>query len=247
MSLIRKLFTAAAPVALLALSACATPFTANVARFQVMPPPSGQSYFIQPADPALAGSLEFASYAQLVSAQLAHIGYQPAASPASATFVVMVDYGVDHGREKVTTYPGFGGFGGYGGWGGGYGGFGYGGFGRYGRFGGFGGFGGWGDPFFGGGWDYPDVESYTVFTSFLDVDISRSGDNQRLFEGHAQARSTTDDLTTLVPSLVTAMFTGFPGRPAENIQITVPPAPKGMRAAPPPPPPMAAPAPSTGV
>ncbi len=232
MSLARTILVIAAPAALLSLSACATPFSADVARFQVLPPPAGQSFTIQPLDSDLAGSLEFASYAQLVGAEMVRQGFQPAADPRAATLVVMVDYGVDHGREKVTTTPGFGGFGGYGGWGG-YGGYG---FGRY------GGFGGWGDPFWGGGFGYPDVESYTVYTSYLDLNISRTADNQRLFEGHAQARSQTDDLTRLVPSLVTAMFTGFPGRSAENIRITVPPVPRDGRA------PMTAPArPAAGV
>lgn len=228
MSLARTILVIAAPAALLSLSACATPFTADVARFQVLPPPAGQTFTIQPLDGDLAGSLEFASYAQLVGAAMVRQGFQPAADPRSATLVVMVDYGVDHGREKVTTTPGFGGFGGYGG----YGGYGrYGGWGGYG-FGRFGGFGGWGDPFWGGGFGYPDVESYTVYTSYLDMNISRTADNQRLFEGHAQARSDTDDLTRLVPSLVTAMFTGFPGRSAENIRITVPPVPRDQQRAP---------------
>ena len=223
MSLTRTILVVAAPAALLSLSACATPFTADVARFQVLPPPAGQSFTIQPVDSGLAGSLEFASYAQLVGEQLVRQGFQPAADPRAASLVVMVDYGVDHGREKVTTTPGFGGWGGYGGFGGGWGGRGFG------RYGGWGGFGGWGDPFWGGGFGYPDVESYTVYTSYLDMNISRTADNQRLFEGHAQARSQTDDLTRLVPSLVTAMFTGFPGRSAENIRITVPPLPKDQR------------------
>ena len=56
------------------------------------------------------------------------------------------------------------------------------------------------------------LSSYTVYKSYLDLDIRRKADNASLFEGHAKARSTTDNLGTLVPNLVEAMFTGFPGR-----------------------------------
>ena len=44
-----------------------------------------------------------------------------------------------------------------------------------------------------------------------------------LFEGHAQARSANDNLGVLVPNLIEAMFTGFPGRSGETVKITVPP------------------------
>jgi hypothetical protein len=56
--------------------------------------------------------------------------------------------------------------------------------------------------------------------------ISRTADNQRLFEGHAKTTSTGSDLTKLVPNLVEAMFTNFPGRSGETVRVTVPPPPK---------------------
>ncbi|MFW2829995.1 DUF4136 domain-containing protein [Sphingomonas sp. ID0503] len=217
MSLTKKFMTVAAPAALLSLAACATSFKADVARFQAMPAPVGQSFYVQPEHPEDAGSLEFAQYAAIVGQRLQSQGYSPAASPKAATLVVMIDYGVDNGREKVTTTPG--GFGpgwgggpwGYGGWGGrgwGWGGRGY--------------YWGWNDPWMWGG-GYPDVRSYTVYTSFLDMTIKRAGDGQNVFEGHAKAMSRDDQLTHLVPNLIDAMFTNFPGRSGETVRITVPP------------------------
>jgi hypothetical protein len=47
-----------------------------------------------------------------------------------------------------------------------------------------------------------------------------------LFDGRAQARSQTNRLDVLVPSLVEALFTGFPGRSGEVVKITVPRAPR---------------------
>lgn len=219
MSFSKKLLMILAPAAVLSLGACTTPFKADVARFQAMPAPQGQSVYVQPVHPEDAGSLEFAQYAAIVTQRLSAQGYAAAPSANGASLIVSLDYGVDHGREKIsTTYsPGFGGgwgrFGGWGGWGGGWGG--WGGWGRPYYF-------GWNDPFLWGG-GYPDVQSYTVFTSFLDMTIKRAADGQNVFEGHAKALSRDDNLTHLVPNLVEAMFTNFPGRSGETVRITVPP------------------------
>ena len=54
------------------------------------------------------------------------------------------------------------------------------------------------------------------------MDIVRRVDNAPLFEDHAKARSQTDELDKLVPNLITAMFTDFPGKNGETVRITVP-------------------------
>jgi hypothetical protein len=232
MSLRRKIFSLAAPAALLLVSACASSFRADVSRFQMMPPPEGQTFTVQATDPRLQGGIEFATYARMVSERLAEQGYRPAEAGQQPTLVVTMDYGVDGGHEKVVSTPGFGGWG-YGGAGfgrfGGYGGpWGYGGFGRpfYGR----GYYYGWADPFWYQPFGYPEVRSYTYYVSQLQVKIIRAADNQTLFEGRARARSTSDSLPQLVPNLVEAMFTGFPGRSGEDVMITIPPPPKNGQA-----------------
>ena len=186
MSIRNRVLTFATPLALLALGACATPFRADVARFQAMPAPQGQSFVVQAADPRNQGGLEFSQYAALVSAAAERAGLSPGGQRAqrqpSSSRSIMAS---TTGRRRSSPRPGFGGYGGFGGgYGGcgcgwfGYGGFGYGGFGRPFYY-------GWNDPFlFGGG--YPEVNSYTYYTSFLDMTISRTADGQRLFEGKAQ-------------------------------------------------------------
>src|SRR3546814_19211651 len=72
---------------------------------------------------------------------------------------------------------------------------------------------------FGGGWDN-QVSSYTVYTSDLNLSIDRAATGERLFEGRAQAQSRDSDLTAIVPNLVQAMFTGFPGNSGERVRIT---------------------------
>lgn len=211
----KKSFLAVAAV--LVLSSCATPFSAKVSRFQALPgPAAGQTFVVQASNPQLQGGLEFGQYARLVSARLVEQGYQPASNPGQAQLIVKMHYDVDRGRERVRSsglgYGGFGGFGGYGGFGGrGFGGFGRGNF-IY----------GFNDPFlFGGGFN--DVYSYTVFTSELDLQIERTDNGQRVFEGTARAQSDTDDLPKIVPNLVEAMFTGFPGNSGETVKITIAP------------------------
>ena len=113
---------AAPALALVALSGCATSFKADVARFQQLPAPAGQSYTIVADNPQLAGGLEFAHYADMVGQRLAQTGYVPASDPARADLIVRVAYDVDNGREKVRSTGVGGGYGGFGPWGGGFGG-----------------------------------------------------------------------------------------------------------------------------
>ena len=215
MSLIKKIFAFVAPAMLLALTACATGLPTQVSRFQAMPAPQGQSFVIEAVKAEDRGGLEFSQYADLVRHHLIDLGYREASSRSDATFLVTLDYGVDHGRERIAAIPDpF-----LDSWG-------YRGFGRRPFFGSYyGGFGRWRSPFF-WGWHDPfwgdyDLERYTIYTSFLDLNIRRSADNQSLFEGHAQARSQTNELPRLVPNLVEAMFTGFPGNSGETVHITV--------------------------
>jgi hypothetical protein len=225
---IHKLAAAAAlGLGALGLSACATGLNTQVSRYQAAAIPAGQSFYVVPAtampDPG------FYRYASMVSQQIEAQGYKPAGAPQVADLLVKLDYSVDQGRTEYVRDPyygpRFGGFGPYGGF--------YGSpyFSRYGRdpfyF-------GWNDPYwyarpygpmgYGYGFDpfYDGVREYTVYKSFLDLDIVRRADNAQLFQGHVQARSRTDNLDKLVPPLVTAMFTGFPGQNGETVKITVP-------------------------
>jgi hypothetical protein len=216
----RRAALIAVPALALALSACATPFKADVARFQALPAPQGQSFVVTAADPRLQGGLEFAQYAGLVSGQMARLGYVPANDPSRADMVVSFDYTVDNGREKVVS-DNFGG-----GWGGGFGP----GFGRFGGFYGRRAFGfGFYDPFIFGPGFGNDVRSYTVYTSAIDLKIDRVADNRRLFEGKAEAQSRSKNLQYLVPNLVDAIFTDFPGQSGETVRISIAPEGKSVK------------------
>src|SRR5258705_10019677 len=101
-------FTAAAMlgVAALGLSACATSITSTVSRYQAMPAPQGQTFFVVPGDGMAAnGGREFQRYAGLAAQQLQARGYQPATAPGSATMLVQLGYGVDHAQTRIVEDP----------------------------------------------------------------------------------------------------------------------------------------------
>jgi Domain of unknown function (DUF4136) len=210
-----KFVTFLAPVALLALGACATPFKADVSRFQELPAPQGQTFTIRAANASDQGGIEFGQYASLITTELQEIGYVPA-SGGTADMTVTLDYGVDQGRERTVVrsdpfYDPYWGFGGYrpyvvrtrrGA--------------RYVM--------GYYDPFLYSGFNRGyDVDSFTVYTANLDMKIDRNNDGKRLFEGKAEAKSRSNKLAYLVPNLVEAMFTGFPGNSGETVRISVAP------------------------
>lgn len=205
-------------VAVLGLTACATPFRAEVSRFQTLPQAQGQSFTITTRDAALQGGLEFGQYADLVAGRMAALGYQPASDSAAADLVVYLDYDIDKGRERIVSSPGIGFHRGF---------FHGGSRGFYRRsafrF-------GFHDPFLYGGHGFGgfgDVSSFTVYTTELDLQIERRVDGARLFEGKAQAQSRSRNLTYLVPNLVEAMFTDFPGSNGETVKISVAPEKRG--------------------
>lgn len=204
------------PLVLAFLAACTSSLNTRVSRFNELPPPSGQTIAVVSEDPGLTGGIEFNQYARVVEERLAAVGYRPVSSPQGADLVARLDYGVDKGRERIRSSgvyrdPFWGPWYGYGP--------------RWGR-GGFGpGFGfrgawgyGWQDPWFDNG-----IESYTVYTSGVSLKIDRAADGRRLFEGKSEAVSTSNRLQYLVPNLIEALFTGFPGNSGETVRITVAP------------------------
>lgn len=212
----KKALSFLAPAALLALSACATPFKADVSRFSEFAVPQGQSFVVKAVDPSDNGGIEFGQYAALVSQEMQGLGYVPATS-GGADMTVTLDYGVDTGKERTVVrddpfYDPYWGYGGYyrpyvvrgpGGR-------------RYVR--------GFYDPFLFGGFNRPyEVSNYTVYTSGIGLTIERNADGKRLFEGKAEAKSRSNKLQYLVPNLVEAMFTDFPGNSGETVRISVAP------------------------
>src|ERR1044071_2627054 len=93
-------------ISALALSACAESINTTVSRYQQMPAPQGQTFYVVPAGGMAAnGGLEFQRYATLVAQQLQARGFQPAVNAQSANMVVQFGYGVDHGQTRIVEDP----------------------------------------------------------------------------------------------------------------------------------------------
>ncbi|MFQ5346306.1 MAG: DUF4136 domain-containing protein [Rhodothalassiaceae bacterium] len=192
-------------VALLGLAACAKTFEADVSRFHRLAAPQAETVRIVPADPAKVGSLEFAQYAALVRAQLIDAGYRPVAE--NPAILAKLDWTVSEGREKIRSYPGYYpyypyyGFGHYG--------FGY--F-SHGHFPGYYGYGGYGE-----------VYSTTVHTVSLNLRLERPT-GEVLFEGRAVSDIGRPDLPAVMPYLVQALFTDFPGESGrtQTVELKLP-------------------------
>ncbi len=85
----KRLAAATVLAVALALGGCATAPQAQVLRFHQGAPAAG-SVYLQPADPSLAGSLEFQAQAGAVAAELRRQGFTVVSDPAQAQFVTTV-------------------------------------------------------------------------------------------------------------------------------------------------------------
>jgi hypothetical protein len=204
-------------ISALGLSACAQSINTTVSRYQAMPAPQGQTFLVVAGEGMAAnGGLEFQRYAGIVAQQLQARGYTPADSLQKASMVVQLGYGVDSGQTRIVQDHFYGSRYGYGRfYDPFYSPFYYPGFGHFGR--GLYSY-GWDDPFWYGG----GIDSYVEYHSQVDLHIRAAGTNQPLFDGRAQARSQTNRLDVVIPSLVDAMFTNFPGQNGETVKITIP-------------------------
>lgn len=179
------------------VAGCASSVSSDVARFHQLPSPRGETFVIVPMDRGKLGSLEFEQYAGLVSAKLTNVGYKAAPQGQKPELLVRLDYGVSAGQVRIRSYPGMGYYGWYG----------------YGR--------GWYpyyyDPFYPYGWGFePEIRSEVYYNRVLRMDIERPAaeagkPGTRLFEGRVESEGTDNRLPEVMPYLIKAMFTNFPG------------------------------------
>ena len=207
---------------ILLLGACATTYRADVTRFHELTGPRGETFIIIAKSEDKKGSLELKSYAALISEHLRMEGYTPAGNE-TPEIIVKIDYAVSPPIERTrrTAYPGpfFGGFYYHGGhYYGGlpyyyyphynypyYGSLGYRGY----------GFG------YGYGLGYSSYRTTTiVYERALEMVIEQNGGGV-LFEGLVKSVGREKNLTKIMPVLVRAMFTNFPGESGVTERIKI--------------------------
>ncbi len=161
-------------------------------------------------------SLELTAYEGIVRDELTAQGFTLATDAARADLVVTLRPSISATRVR-TRDGGFGPFyGGFGGYGAFYGRYGYGGFGGYGPF--------YGGPFYGGGFfndfDRVDVD---VYRHRFELDIESKGvAGKRFYEGRVETSDSNGANAPVVPSLIRALFTDFPGNNGQTRQVDVP-------------------------
>jgi hypothetical protein len=187
----------------LLLGACTTPVVqADVTRFHTLgPAPVPGSFTIVP-DAAQVGSLEFQDYAAQVADALAAKGWQPVPpGKGGADALVGIHWGV--GAPNTVTwqspssvYSGVG-------WGP-----------RAAWYGG-----GWYDPF-----PYWETRSVTTYPRWLAMEMTdaHAAGHKVLFEGRAVAEGSNREIAPVMPYLVKALFTGFPGSTGTTVRVEVP-------------------------
>ncbi len=192
-------------VSLTLLAGCATEaMRADVVRFHNgFTVQTGQSISVRPVDPALKDSLEFASYANVLAEKLKQLGYTPAAGGASdlvaelAYGQVTRDTSIEAGRAPVTVGVGVGG--------------------------GSGSFG------LGGSLNFPIGRSADKNRGMRDTQVSvrlrRSDKTKILWEGRATSESLnveSNSLSYVMPTMIDAVMSGFPGDSGKTLRYVPP-------------------------
>jgi len=195
-------------VAALLLGGCATTIQNEVTAFNDWPAELPDKSFAFAPDPEQDNDLEYRYYQELVRAQLLRLGFADAAG-AAPQLKVALDYGID-GRdvrsiEPVLVDPFWIGppplYGPY-----------------RSRFGYFG-------PFYDPFWYPPMVQqretSYRLYTRWLEVTITRAADGRQLYQARVKSEGRIDALPTVMPAMIRAAFTDFPGPNGVPRQIEV--------------------------
>ena len=183
------------------LASCTTPVVqTDVTRFHTLGPnPAPASFTIVP-DGDQVGSLEFQDYASQLADALAARGWNPVPPGRAADTQVRLHWGVGvpstvTWQTPSSVYTGMG-WGPHSSW--------------YG--------GGWYDPF-----PYWETRSATYYPRWLAVEIREAGRGGRVvFEGRAVADGTRREIAPVVPYLIRALLTGFPGSSGSTIRVDVP-------------------------
>lgn len=188
---------------MLLLAGCTTPLVqADVTRFHGLAATQARSFTITP-EQGQGGSLEFQRYAEMVAAALAAQGWRPVAPGGQADTLVTLHWGI--GQPSTTVWQSPSTF---------YGGYGWGATGHwYGA--------GTAFPFY-EPYPYWETHSVTTYPKWLSVEIAEARTKIRLFEGRAVAEGSRRELAPVMPYLIRALFTGFPGTSGTTVRVEIP-------------------------
>tara|TARA_R110002096_G_scaffold415163_1_gene616619 strand:- start:5784 stop:6428 length:645 start_codon:yes stop_codon:yes gene_type:complete len=188
------------------LISCSRNVDCAVTTFHAQPLPQGEKILVAPKDPSKVGSIEFKAYASMISEQLRSIGYSPVDDNEEAQLIAEVDYDIVASQTKIITTADpyvlyhFN-------------------FGRY-RY-----------PYYYGRYgimDPPYHREYTgtVYNRSLTINIVEAEgintpDRKVIFESSIVSTGREKILNKIMPYLVVAAFTNFPGESGISKIITI--------------------------
>ncbi len=206
--MIRSILVAAC--AALALSACVSPryVSSDVTRFHTLPAmPSGQTFAITALDKEQEQSLEYKQYADMINTKLSAMGLkQSTGGPSKADFAITLKYSVDGPSPDVrsrTSSVSIGyGFGGpRWGWAGTY------------------------DPMYDSYANTQQVYVRRVELNMYKGSTYGTASPERVFEGRALSEGLNGQIVPVMPYILDALFTDFPGASGstKTVRVQVPP------------------------
>jgi len=199
MQRIRALMTLLS-ITVLLTSGCTPVLRSKVVAFYEDVLPAGETIRVEAMGEADGQSLEFRRYAKLVADELRKVGYEPVGPGEDAQLIAEVDYKVDMGpvdvryeRNRPYVHYYF----------------------HYGRY---------RDPVYFGvtqRWD-PELSTAQTYNRTLSMNIVRNDETrERIFESRVESPGYDRQLPEVMPYLITAMFTNFPGENGVTKVVTI--------------------------
>ncbi|MGF1605020.1 MAG: DUF4136 domain-containing protein [Rhodothalassiaceae bacterium] len=187
--------------AVLLLSACAERVETEVTRFHRIEVPDGQTVAIVPEDPDEVGRLEFGQYAAIIAEELRRIGYRPVDTLEAADLIATVAYEVGEPQTEIDVR-----------WDGPYSSYWF----RPGYF----------YPYLYGWYPAPHtfsrrIEAEQVYPRTLRINLIDDRRDEMVFQGRVYSLGEMRDISEVMPYLVTAMFTNFPGESGVTKLVTI--------------------------
>jgi Domain of unknown function (DUF4136) len=200
----------------LTLTACGTMLSARVSSFHNLPAqPTGLTFAVIPHQ-WQKGSLEFQTYARAITAELQSKGFV-AVPLDQAQYVVFLAYAIDAGREVRYSYPIYGETGVSSSYTSGT-------VQTYGNTGSYSGITTYNPSYGVVGVGQGSRTEYTrvVRLDILDKSAFAAGQIRKVYEGEVVSAGNTGQLSAVMPTLLKALFTDFPGKSGQSKTVTLP-------------------------
>ncbi len=196
---IKNLFQWSLFLSTLFLTSCTPTLKSDVVTFHENDLPKGETIRVEPIDDSLRNSQEFEHYAKRVRDNLEKLGYTPVTGNQPATLIAELDYSVSEGQTEIKSeHQNYVRYHFY-----------------YNRR--------YFPYYYGLRYDWPpEIYSYTVYNRILRMNIVRPIEGREvLFEGRVQSIGRENEIAKVMPYMITAMFTNFPGESGVTKIVTI--------------------------